>query len=255
MQTLLSSQSHVIDNGRPMNTRLEQAGPKPDASAMLDRVRTYSDGARIIFENAEALYEEAQNLGQAKSFARAAALHQISMEECAKIDMLGAYTVSILTGHDIEDERIGKIFRDHKAKNHANAYNAIPTPQEQEARERGDLASASAAFKEFQRHFHVEVNTIKNAALYVDFLEGRFISPKDAIPEQIAIALMAMNADFLQRSALFIRLFQRMEGDPQKFADAARRCVDRAIRPRQDGALDLEAITNELLEELKAAYK
>jgi AbiV family abortive infection protein len=225
------------------------------ASALLDRVRTFSDGARIIFENAEALYEEAQILGQGKSFARAATLHQISMEECAKIDILGAHTVSLLVGHDIDDDHMGKIFRDHKVKNQTNAYNASPTPQEREARERGDWALASSAFKEFQRNFHVEVNAIKNAALYVDFQDGRFISPKDAIPEEIAVTLMAMNADFLQRSALFVRLLKRMEGDPQKFADAARRCVDRAARLRQDGAFDPEAVTNELMEELKSAYK
>jgi AbiV family abortive infection protein len=53
----------------------------------VERLRAYSRGAQLIFENAEALYNEAQTLGQSGSFARAAALHQISMEECAKIDL------------------------------------------------------------------------------------------------------------------------------------------------------------------------
>lgn len=238
-----------------MSTPEEQRETGSDAGAMLERVRTFSNGARTIFENAKALYDEAQILGQGKSFARAAALHQISMEECAKIDMLGAHTVSILMGHDIDDEHIGKIFRDHKVKNHANAYNATPTPQEEEARARGDWAAASAAFKKFQRDFHVEVNTIKNAALYVDFRDGQFVSPKDAVPEQIAAALMALNGEFLQRSALFIRLLQRIEADPQKFGDACRQFGERAEALRQTGVFDPEAITNELLEEMRAAYE
>lgn len=237
-----------------MNTPAERQGTKSDVRAMFERVRTYSQGARTIFENAQALYDEAQVLGQAKFFARAAALHQISMEECAKIDMLGAYTVSILVGHDVDDDQIGKVFRDHKAKNHANAYNATPTPQEEEARARGDWAAASAAFKKFQRDFHVEVNTIKNAALYVDFQEGVFISPNEAISEQIAAALMAMNAEFLQRSALFIRLLRRMEADPQKFADASTQFVGRAEALRKNGTFDPEGITNALLEEMRASF-
>jgi AbiV len=73
----------------PSSFAEEQRETGSDAGAMLERVRTFSNGARTIFENAEALYDEAQILGQGKSFARSAALHQISMEECAKIDMLG----------------------------------------------------------------------------------------------------------------------------------------------------------------------
>lgn len=83
---------------------------------------------------------------------------------------------------------------------------------------------------------------------------GQFTSPKDAIPEQIAVALMAMNAEFLQRSALFIRLLQRMAADPQKFADAAREFVERAEALREEEAFDPGAITNVLLEEMRAAY-
>ncbi|MGH8196375.1 MAG: AbiV family abortive infection protein [Woeseiaceae bacterium] len=56
----------------------------------IERVRRYADGAALIFTNAEALYDEAQLLGQAGRFARATVLHQISMEECSKIDTLVA---------------------------------------------------------------------------------------------------------------------------------------------------------------------
>jgi hypothetical protein len=62
---------------------MEQQNADPDFDRDLERVRQYSRGARLIFENAEALYNEAQTLGLAGCLARAAALHQISMEECA----------------------------------------------------------------------------------------------------------------------------------------------------------------------------
>jgi AbiV family abortive infection protein len=226
-----------------------------DVSANGDRLRGYSRGAQLIFENAEALYNEAQTLGQSGSLARAAALHQISMEECAKIDMLGACATSILMGHEVDDDHIAKAFRDHKVKNHANAYNATTSPDEQEARARGDWKAASAAFKRFQKDFHIEVNTIKNAALYVDFRDGQFVSPKEAIPEHIAAGLMELNADFLQRSALFVRLLKRIEAEPQKFATSSRHFFERAEMLRREGSLDPETMTKQLLEEMREAQK
>src|SRR5712664_3052592 len=93
---------------------MEQACGPSNVERNRERVRLYSQGAQLIFENAEALYNETQTLGTAGSLARAAALHQISMEECAKIDMLGAYTVSLLMGHEVDDARIARIFREHR---------------------------------------------------------------------------------------------------------------------------------------------
>jgi AbiV family abortive infection protein len=234
---------------------MERQDAKPDVSPNVERLRGYSRGAQLIFENAEALYNEAQALGQSGSLARAAALHQISMEECAKIDMLGACATSILMGHEVDDDHMAKVFRDHKVKNHTNAYNATTSPEEQEARARGDWKAASAAFKKFQGDFHIEVNTIKNAALYVDFREGQFVSPKDAIPEPIAAALMELNAEFLRRSALFIRLLKRIEAEPWKFAASSRHFLERAEALRREGNLDPETMTKQLLEEMGANYK
>jgi AbiV family abortive infection protein len=95
-------------------------------------------------------HQEGWQIKQAGFLARAAFLHQISMEECAKIDMLGAWATSRLTGRDVDDSVIARVFRDHKAKNHANAYNAIPTPEKAVARESGDWSAASKAFKKYE---------------------------------------------------------------------------------------------------------
>jgi AbiV family abortive infection protein len=233
---------------------MEQASGPSNVERNRERVCLYSQGAQLIFENAEALYNEAQTLGTAGSLARAAALHQISMEECAKIDMLGAYTVSLLMGHEVDDARIARIFREHRVKNYANAYNATTTEEEKEARARGDWKASSEAFKRFQAQFHREFNKIKNDGLYVDFQDGRFTSPKEAISEELAAAAMHINADFLQRGALFIRLFRRIETAPQKFAEFSHQFINRAKELRESGISDPEILTNRLFEEMESVY-
>ena len=47
-------------------------------------------GAEICFANAEQLFEEASLLRENKHFSRSIFLNQIAMEECAKVDMIGA---------------------------------------------------------------------------------------------------------------------------------------------------------------------
>ena len=230
----------------------ETSQPLPGSS--IERVRRYADGAELIFANAEALYNEAQILGQARSFARAATLHQISMEECSKIDTLGAAATSILMGHDVDEERLATAFRDHKSKNFANAYNAIATEEERAARERGDWVASSAAFRKFQKQFHLEVNTIKNAGLYVDFKDGQFTAPKDAIDETTAVVLMHMNADFLRRSDNFVRLLRRMASDPSSYAELVKCFSERAEGKRADSDFDPEQATTQLMEEMYADY-
>jgi AbiV family abortive infection protein len=97
----------------------QDVNPNPHCEA--ERIQRYRHGAQLIFENAEALYEEAQTLGTAGSYPRAAVLHQLSMEECAKIDMLGAYVTSCLLGRTVDEARIERAFREHRVKNYANA--------------------------------------------------------------------------------------------------------------------------------------
>ena len=55
-------------------------------------------GAAKTFENAESLYFEARLLAEAGAIARALCLHQISLEECSKIEHMGAWGTSLLAG-------------------------------------------------------------------------------------------------------------------------------------------------------------
>jgi AbiV family abortive infection protein len=219
-----------------------------------ERIQCYRNGAQMIFENAEALYNEAQTLGTAGSYARAAVLHQLSMEECAKIDMLGAHLTSILMGHPVDEALIERKFREHRLKNYANAYNFETLPEEQEARARGDWKASSKVFRDFQAQFHHGVNNLKNDGLYVDFKNGRFSSPKEAITEETAATALHLNGEFLQRSALFIRLLKRIETDPEKYSRFSKQFLERAQILMEDEGLDPETATRQLLEELKDSY-
>jgi AbiV family abortive infection protein len=227
---------------------------QPGSSSGPERLREYSRGGQLILENAEALYEEAQALREAGFLARAAFLHQISMEECAKVDMLGGWVTTVLMGGKISERAMARVFRDHKAKNYANACNAKPTPDEREAKRRGDSEAARVAFKRFQAMFHSEVNTTKNAALYVDFKDGESISPKDAIPLETVIVLAALNADFLSRTSLFVRLLGRMTNETSTFEGFVKHFVRRAEELRRAGKRDPETLMGELLREMREIY-
>lgn len=157
-------------------------------------------------------------------------------------------------GHDADEARLATAFRDHKSKNFANAYNAIATEEEKAARERGDSAASSAAFKKFQKQFHFEVNTIKNAGLYVDFKDGRFTAPKDAIDETTAVVFMHLNADFLRRSDNFVRLLRRMASDPRSYSELVKRFGELAEAKRAGKDFDPEQATAQLMEEMYADY-
>jgi AbiV family abortive infection protein len=79
-------------------------------------------GAEKTFENAEALFREAEILSAAGAFARALFLHQISLEECAKIEAMGAWATSILAGIPVDKKNVLAGLTRHGNKNRTNAY-------------------------------------------------------------------------------------------------------------------------------------
>jgi AbiV family abortive infection protein len=231
----------------------EEQHPEPQDSA--ERLREYRRGAQLIFENAEELFKEADTLRQAGFLARAAFLHQISMEECAKVDMLGGWATMLLMGAMVDDQQIARAFRDHKAKNRSNAYMASVTPEEDEARQRGDWKSSAEAFERFQQMFHSQVNTTKNAALYVDFEASKFISPKEVVTEETVIAMAALNYHFLSVTFPFLRLLERMANESDTFEGFVTQITRRAHELRDECSSDPEKVMHQLLEEMRKTYK
>lgn len=167
---------------------------KSEADALL---RILADGASKVFQNAADLYYEASALHDIGALSRALFLHQISLEECAKIEMLGAWAVSVLTGMETNVRKLTIAFASHKAKNYTNAYLLPVTKAESDARREKRWHEAAKVFKQQQADFHLESNSAKNASLYVDVQNGTFAGPKDRITEPIVRKIAKANEELL----------------------------------------------------------
>lgn len=142
-----------------------------------------SHGVQLAFRNAEELFAEAELLREKGHHARALALHQISIEECGKIEIIGGWAMHVFLGSELDPQKMVAAFRSHKAKNYANAYYTEVLGDELKARKSGDAKAVMEAFKALQQRFHKDSNDAKNAALYVDFMDGKFFAPRDVITE------------------------------------------------------------------------
>lgn len=160
------------------------------------QVQLLTDGLLKTFHNAEELYNEATYLAERGSLPRAALLHQISLEERGKAQMLCAAIFLALQGTLIDMRKLKRAFSRHEGKNRTNAY-FLPTSQEENiARRNNDFKAATKAFKDIQTQFHEESNTLKNASLYVDF-DGKFVSPNDVVTRENLDQIRQRNAEFL----------------------------------------------------------
>lgn len=169
-------------------------------------------GASKTFANAEALFVEATLLANSGAWARALLLHQISLEECAKIEMICAATSALLTGHSVDLKLLKRAFAKHESKNKTNAYFLPPTAIENEARTEGDVAKAVAAFEDLQEAFHKDSNYDKNASLYVDFGDT-FTSPLELITEEVFLKVRERNEEFMSGCLLKTTMLARWEKD------------------------------------------
>jgi AbiV family abortive infection protein len=159
----------------------------------------FARGGELIFDNAEQLYREARILRENGAFSRSLCLHQLSNEECGKLEIIGWYATSIVLGDVVNLAQMEKILRSHKDKNYANAYFAGVTDEEHAAWGRGDWAGSSKAFKELQVKLYTIFNTNKNASLYVHFEKGKFSAPKEVITAELADEMIALNKYFLKK--------------------------------------------------------
>jgi len=182
-----------------------------DANVMLN---TLADGAAKVLQNARDLYDEATTLHQTGALGRALFLHQISLEECAKIEMLGAWAVSVVFGVDVNEEKVASAFSNHKAKNYMNAYMLPAGPEEVLARREKRPADSLKAFKQQQSVFHHESNTAKNASLYVDMQHRVFSAPNERITGEMVAGIARLNEQFLGGAQLKVRMLHGWRRNP-----------------------------------------
>jgi AbiV family abortive infection protein len=141
------------------------------------------------------------------------------MEECAKVDMIGAAATGLTFGHPVDLDRLEKAFRNHKAKNYSNAYMSEASAAEKAARKANDSKAARASFKESQREIHAFLNTAKNASMYVDLKNGKFVAPNDVIDEEAASTIAAVSYYFMSITAPLLRPLRRMLEEPNLHAE------------------------------------
>jgi len=192
-------------------------------------------GASLAFANAEHLFSEAKILSAHKLFSRALFLHQISLEECGKTEILGWWATGHLMGISVDFDKIRSRFRSHKFKNFANAYMLPLSEAEQKARDESDWRRENEAFKEQQAAFHQESNDRKNASLYVDLVDNVFLSPSDSITEDMVHDIADRNHTFIELMRPKVEMLRHWEQNP-------------------DGTRELMKGFQQLMEELKKKH-
>jgi AbiV family abortive infection protein len=176
-------------------------------------------GAEKVFENAEALFKEACLLRAIGALSRSLFLHQISLEECAKLEILGAWATSLLMGYEVNLTKIKKAMASHANKNRTNAYFLKVTADEEAAKQRRDFKGAAEAFSEMQKSFHLKANTAKNASLYVDFADGKFVAPNECITPEMVNETASRNEEFLALSFPKLEMLRKWATNPEPICE------------------------------------
>ena len=204
-------------------------------------------GAEKTFANAEQLFREARILAEAGAVARALCLHQISLEECSKVDSLGAWATSVVLSFEVNQKKVLSALSWHAAKNKLNAYMLEVSDEEAEARARGDWKAASELFKQSQEQFHATSNQAKNASLYVDWVDSTFVSPADHITLEMLAEIAERNATFLGYALNNLKTLRRLAADPDQMRDLMLAFVENAQKLREEAPANLVEAMDGLL--------
>ena len=204
----------------------------------------------MALANAEDLFREGTALLACRAFSRALFLHQISLEECGKAEMLGWWATGYLMGVSVDLSKMRSRLASHKAKNYTNAYMLPLGEAEQEARDEYDWRAAHLAFKEQQVAFHQQSNERKNASLYVDFVDDVFVAPCDRITEQMVHEIAATNHKFIELMRPKVEMLTFWAQEP----DGVRECVksfrDRIEKLREEYSDEPQKALDVLLDEM-----
>lgn len=213
-------------------------------------------GAEKTFANAEQLFGEAKILAEAGAVARALCLHQISLEECSKVDSLGAWATSVLLGFEVDQKKVLAALSRHTSKNKVNAYMLEVSDEEFEARATGDWKTASELFKRTQTQFHARSNQAKNASLYVDWVDGAFIAPTERINAEMLADIKERNATFLAYAFNNLNALKRLSTAPEQMRELMLDFVEKAQKLQANAPSNFmeeyDVLINRFLEDGKA---
>jgi AbiV family abortive infection protein len=224
---------------------MAEALPKIDRAFLGVLVR----GAEKTFDNAEKLCFEADILAKAGATARALCLHQISLEECSKIENMGAWATSLLSGLEVDQNKVLASFRRHSSKNKSNAYMVEGSKAEKDAKARGDWELAGEEFKKLQTEYHEASNDAKNASLYVDWKDGEFVSPSEQITPEMLAQIVVRNQTFLGYAFNSLKMLKRLDKSPDDLQDLIVEFIAEAEKMRFTNLNDQVAAGRELVQE------
>ena len=211
-----------------------------------------ADGGQKALQNAEELFCEAYLLSTHGAVERALFLHQISLEECSKIENLGVWAFSLIAVLKVNQEKILFHLIQHKHKNKTNAHMLNGTLAEKEAKARGDWGAAMIEFREFQEKFHKDSNGAKNASLYVDWGGDSFVSPSDKITSEMLADTAQRNAAFLETAKNSALLLQRVAKNPENYQDLVVNFIESSKKIQgtdiNETALAMNKLTQDFLE-------
>jgi AbiV family abortive infection protein len=190
-------------------------GNKLDSTQRNDLLNRLVLGTQKTLDNAVSLFNEASALHKGGFLCRALFLHQISLEECAKFETLGAAATSLLMGHEVDFAKVRNALISHARKNRTNAYFLEMSPEEKAAMESGDFEEASKIFSATKDKFHLKSNTAKNAALYVDFDDKlNFVAPKDVIMQEMVAEIAGLNETYLDLTVTKVEMLKNWVARP-----------------------------------------
>jgi AbiV family abortive infection protein len=213
------------------------------------------NGAEKTRENATKLNDEAKILSAAGAIARAVCLHQISMEECSKVEMLAAWIMSILSGVEVDQQKVISAMSKHSAKNKNNAYFLDKSEGEKKAIAEGDWKKASDEFDRMQAIHHQQSNDLKNSSLYVNWTGEKFVSPMECITSEDLSKIAQRNSEFVGIAVGFCRVLKRLVSDPGSSRSVAQNFVKAAERLRSEMPNDPEKAMSLLFDQLLAERK
>lgn len=99
---------------------------------------------------------------------------------------------------------------------------------------RGDPDRVLELFKQMQQQFHASSNQAKNASLYVDWVDGAFVSSAERITEQMLAETRERNSEFLGYASNNLNTLARLVSDPDALRDLLLKLVENVGR-LQDG--------------------
>jgi hypothetical protein len=85
-----------------------------------------------------------------------------------------------------------------------------------------------------QDEFHRASNEAKNASLYVDMVEGKFLAPRERITGEMVAEIKGLNATFLSYAHHEMNVFRRVEKAPDIMRELVSGFIEKAERLKDE---------------------